>query len=159
MKKFSLNRYPYSLPKVSLKYPYVWRKNCCHWITGCLLLNYMLRAGLHLLELNISWQYDVGASDRKAVQEMKNSIRDLQRICILIVDWDISISLSEWKKANCLRSWKDMFPGKRETCSVGNLLILQAFFVVLLFLFYLLRFLDSSRWRENLVFQRFISGT
>lgn len=46
----------------------------------------MLRAGLHLLELNISLQEDVSASDGKAVWEMKNSIRDLQRNPILIVD-------------------------------------------------------------------------
>lgn len=49
------------------------------------------RAVLHILELNISWQYDISSSDGKAVQEMKVSIRDLQRKCTLIIDWDISI--------------------------------------------------------------------
>lgn len=55
----------------------------------------MLKDGLHLLDLNISWQYDVIASDGKAVQKMKNSIRDLQRKHVLTVDWNISIYSSE----------------------------------------------------------------
>lgn len=58
-------------------------------------LEVMLKDSLHLLDLNISWQYDVIASDGKAVQKKKNSIRDLQRKHVLIVDWNISIYSSE----------------------------------------------------------------
>lgn len=58
-------------------------------------LEVMLKDSLHLLDLNISWQYDVIASDGKAVQKKKNSIRDLQRKHVLIVDWNISIDSSE----------------------------------------------------------------
>lgn len=58
-------------------------------------LEVMLKDSLHLLDLNISWQYDVIASDGKAVQKNNNSIRDLQRKHVLIVDWNISIDSSE----------------------------------------------------------------
>lgn len=64
-------------------------------------LEVMLKDSLHLLDLNISWQYDVIASDGKAVQKKKNSIRDLQRKHVLIVDWNISIysSVKETKSS------------------------------------------------------------
>lgn len=76
---------------------------------------------------------------------MKNSIRALQREVILIVDWNISIYFSKWKKSNKHRSWKNMFLGNRETWVEGNVPILKLLLMVLLLYYILLIHLDEER--------------
>lgn len=92
-----------------------------------------------------SWQYDASASDGKAVQRMKNSVRGLQRELILIVDWNISIYFSKWKKSNKPRSWKNVFWGNRETWIEGNIPILQLLLMVLWLYYILLIHISEER--------------